>query len=96
MIVNTESVTYKAKYNGYTVTVTYAYHVLVIKVVNESIDLIYQIKLTSQNKVLPEFTRFSNEIRARIATGIHICAETPGYDLVEPDSLTVLPWWQKR
>jgi hypothetical protein len=58
----------------------------------------YHIRLTRNTRKLPEFKRFNNEIRARIATGIHICSELPNYNL--PFELAQNykpnPWWKQR
>ena len=66
---------------------------------NESEDYeTYHIRLSRNTRKLPEFKRFNNEIRARIATGIHICSELPLFNL--PFELAQNykpnPWWKQR
>jgi len=58
----------------------------------------YHIRLTSKTRNLPEFKRFSNDIRARIGTGIYICSNTPGFNLpldLAQDSAPN-PWYLQR
>lgn len=58
----------------------------------------YHIRLSSNTRHLPEFKRFNTNIRARIATGIHVCSKLPLFNLpfevAQKDSPN--PWWKQR
>lgn len=58
----------------------------------------YYIRLSKKTRKLPEFKRFSNNIRARIGTGIYLCSHLPGFDLhLNLSQLDYLyPWWLQR
>jgi pyridoxine 5'-phosphate synthase PdxJ len=96
---NYEIVSYHADYNSMFVKVSYYPQQNTIEIhVGDYGNVIYSIELSSNTRHLPEFKRFNNEIRARIATGIHICSELPNFNL--PFELTgddrPNPWWKQR
>jgi hypothetical protein len=92
---NSETLTYEANYQDYVIKVIYYNKILEILV--DGWGESYNIEMTPNTRKLPEFKRFTNPIRARIATGIFLCQQIHGYCInVEVNSNRPVSWWQDR
>lgn len=106
---NYETINYRANYYEYSINVIghgYCIEVELKEHFNHGDETKYFFSITDKTYHIPQFKRFSLEIRKRILTGIWICQQHPEYNLKatlglvyrSEDNLTWKPecWWSER